>query len=400
MKRIIVIGLLSLMNIWGQNTSPIVLVHGFLGWGPDELGGYKYWGGVHDLEATLRDSGHQVFTVSVGPISSNWERAVEVYYQIKGGQVDYGQSHANRFGIIQKPEGKLYPGLYPEWDESHPIHLMGHSMGGQTVRMLQYQLSQVFYSDSINQINEKSILLGSENHGWVTSITTIATPHDGTTLANIIIKTFPYLQNIIGIAGVVGSEFYDFDLEQWGFTREDGETWSSYSMRMKNHSAWGTKNICSWDLSLDGAKELNGYLVADPNIYYFSFQATATELDTVTGHHVPKEGTMLLTRPRAKILGSTVSYWNDGAPTDSTWFSNDGVVNTISMTGPKTGINGSDPIIEYQDNVLFIPGQWYTFGPYFLDHWAVIGHTLEEDEWLQAEQLYLQHAKRLKSLSP
>jgi triacylglycerol lipase len=28
---------------------------------------------------------HQVMTAAVGPISSNWDRAVELYYQIKGG---------------------------------------------------------------------------------------------------------------------------------------------------------------------------------------------------------------------------------------------------------------------------------------------------------------------------
>ena len=81
-------------------------------------------------------------------------------------------------------------------------------------------------------------------------------------------------------------------------------------------------------------------------------------------------------RPRAKILGSTISYWRDGSSTDSTWYNNDGVVNTISMTGPKTGANGPDPIIEYQENDLLIPGQWYTLGPYDLDHWSVMGHTL------------------------
>ena len=67
-----------------------------------------------------------------------------------------------------------------------------------------------------------------------------------------------------------GNSFYDFDLEQWGFSRYENEKWSNYLKRLRDHNAFKTKNISSWDLSLDGAKELNGYLIASPDIYYFS----------------------------------------------------------------------------------------------------------------------------------
>ena len=116
-----------------------------MGWGPDEMAGYKYWGGKNDITNYLKEQGFEVYTASVGPVSSNWDRAVELFYQIKGGQVDYGQDHAKTFGLIQKPEAKNFPGLYPEWDKNHPIHIIGHSMGGQTGRMLQYLLESVFY---------------------------------------------------------------------------------------------------------------------------------------------------------------------------------------------------------------------------------------------------------------
>ena len=79
-----------------QNTAPVILIHGFLGWGREEMAGYYYWGGRMDLEAELRDAGFEVYTVSVGPISTNWDRAIEAFYQIKGGQVDYGNEKAHR----------------------------------------------------------------------------------------------------------------------------------------------------------------------------------------------------------------------------------------------------------------------------------------------------------------
>ena len=94
--------LISISGLFSQNSCPIVLIHGFLGWGRDEMAGYYYWGGRMDLESELKNAGFEVYTVSVGPISSSWDRAIEAFYQIKGGQVDYGSNKTKEYGIIQK----------------------------------------------------------------------------------------------------------------------------------------------------------------------------------------------------------------------------------------------------------------------------------------------------------
>lgn len=36
---------------------------------------------------------------------------------------------------------KKNAGHYPEWDENHPIHFVGHSAGAQVVRVLQQMLA-------------------------------------------------------------------------------------------------------------------------------------------------------------------------------------------------------------------------------------------------------------------
>ena len=72
-------------------------------------------------EKLLNDSGYEVYSVSVGPISSNIDRAIESFYQIKGGQLDYGKARADSLGIIQKPEGKSYMGLYPAWNSKKTV---------------------------------------------------------------------------------------------------------------------------------------------------------------------------------------------------------------------------------------------------------------------------------------
>ena len=379
-----------------------MLIHGFMGWGPDEMGNYNYWGGKSDYVNMLKNEGFDVLEVSVGPISSNWERAIEVYYQLKGGQVDYGRDHSEKYGIIQKPKSKFYQyPLYEKWDENNPVHLIGHSMGSQTARMLLYLLSSSFNEIQIKNISGQSSLLTKTSSTMIRSITSISGPNNGTTLAGIVTKTIPFIQYFVGIAGLVGSNrFFDFDLEQWGLYRFDNERWPSYLNRLRKHQAFKTKNISSWDLSLAGAKELNGILLADPEVYYFSLVTSTTKKKTNSNNHFPSKETSIITKSRAKLLGSRPGYWGDGSSTDSTWFENDGVVNSISMFGPKTGVNGSDPIIKFDTDDILIPGQWYWQKIDDMDHWNIIGHLCNERRKKLSQGFFLDHAQVLKSLPP
>ena len=72
-----------------------------MGWGREEISEKKYWGGENDIQAYLRSKGYTVYTVSVGPISSNYDCAIETFYQIKGGQLDYGETHSEKYKIVQ-----------------------------------------------------------------------------------------------------------------------------------------------------------------------------------------------------------------------------------------------------------------------------------------------------------
>ena len=397
--KIFLLSIFLINIIFSQNKNPIVLIHGFFGWGNEELGDYKYWGGKKDIQKLLERNGYKVFNVSVGPISSNWDRAIEVYYQLKGGQVDYGLAHSKKYNLNQKPSDKIYKGLYKEWSSDNPVHLVGHSMGGQTARMLQYLLESEIYIDDSLGLKEDSELLGGSNRGWIMSITSLATPHDGSTLADIVTKTFPFIQYFIGLAGLVGTNFYDFDLSQWNIKRKYNETWSKYVQRMRGHSAWNTKNISSWDLSLDGAAELNTYLTASSDVFYFSYIFSATSKNKVTGYHTPNKDVFLLIRSRAKLLGSRILFTSSGNQTDSTWWENDGIVNSRSMKGPTTGGNGPDLITEYQPSEPLKKGQWYTFKPIKLDHYQSVGHMIPREKSGLLDSIYVNHAKLLWSLS-
>ena len=49
------------------------------------MGEYNYWE-AKKLYRFDEKSGNTVFELSVGPVSSNWDRAIEAYYQLKAGK--------------------------------------------------------------------------------------------------------------------------------------------------------------------------------------------------------------------------------------------------------------------------------------------------------------------------
>ena len=396
LKKLLITPIFIFSYLTSQNDYPIVLVHGFMGWGPDEMGSYNYWGGKKDMVEEFEEQGFKVLVTNVGPVSSNWDRAVELYYQIKGGQVDYGKGHAEKFGIVQKPMNKKYRGLYPQWSDKNPVHIVGHSMGGQTARMLDYLLRTAI-TDSAGFL-EKSNLLGKSNNGYIKSISTISTPHDGTTLTTFVTTWIPFLQDMIAVAAVVGNSFYDFDLEQWGFKRNNKESWSSYFKRMQSHPAWGTKNIVSWDVSIQGAREINSIATANPEVYYFSFINSNTVLDSSSGRHVPHNSMSFIIRSNARLMGMKRAYFEDGTPTDTSWFENDGIVNKKSMYGPTTGLNGADPITNYSEDEILIPGQWYAMKELKMDHRRMVGHGTKEEDYNLLKDRYLSHLRLLATL--
>lgn len=359
-----------------QNEHHVVLVHGFMGWGRDELLGYKYWGGLFDLENFLDNSGYSTHTVAVGPFSSNWDRACELYAQLKGGKVDYGEAHAKAHGHARF--GKTMSAMHANWGtadsagNTQKIHLLAHSQGGQTSRQLLALLRNGSNAEKQAALaggyTVHPLFTGGKN--WVSSITTIATPHDGTTLAEggeMIPLVRQFLASIAATAGATGtSNLYDFKLEQWGLTKKSGEKLDDYLTRMFNHPLWKTKDISAYDLKPEGAAVLNAQARAQSDVYYFSWETEATY--NLFGKEAPEVTMLAPLHPGAWFMGS---YTRSGA-LDASWFKNDGVVNTRSMKGPT--LNSTDTIVNF--NGVAQPGKWQRMGlKTSWDHADIIGHT-------------------------
>ena len=362
MKKLFLFFIIS--HLFCSSKPTIVLIHGFMGWGREEMGNYYYWGGFTDLQEYLRSEGYNVHTISVGPISSNWDRAIEAYYQIKGGQADYGVNHSNKFGLIQRPSDKVYDGILNEWDQDKPIHIITHSQGGQTARMLEYLLKTQFE-------NEDSDLLSNSKEGWIKSISTIACPHNGTILADEVSDHLSFLQKMTPFFGVLEeskiNDLYNFDLSQWNLDKFDNESTTDYLNRLSNSGIKNSKNFSAWDLSIIGAEEFNDIYSTDSDVYYFSYPTYSTK-ELEDGSHIPDFNMTLMVWIPSLIIGKSSELTDE-------WHMNDGIVSTASMGYPINSNGVPEPYQSY-DPKNIKKGVWQVMEPIHQDHHIIIGHRM------------------------
>jgi triacylglycerol lipase len=203
----------------------------------------------------------------------------------------------------------------------------------------------------------------------------------------------PVFTFLISVSSSSPDLYFDFKLDQWGLTRKPGEDFFSYRDRVVQSNFWSrSKDTAYGDASPEGAMELNGWVRAQPSVYYFSWATEATYRDPLSGTQVPEIGMPGLIAPIARFIGSYSREDDADLPIDSTWWQNDGIVNTISMDGPTLG--STDTIRRYSG--IPEPGLWNYMGLLeSVDHLDIIGIP-RADQGL--EDWYLSLAALLASL--
>ena len=152
-----------------QRGPALVLIHGFLGWGETR----PLWGmgpTYYPLRALRRRyTTGPVVAVDVGVASSSHDRACEAFAQLLGIRCDYGEEHARTHGHSRYGPDFTGAALLSVWDGMNPVHLIGHSFGGNTALALTSMICNDFWG------------VGSDC-SWVVSCTCVASPLAGCTL--------------------------------------------------------------------------------------------------------------------------------------------------------------------------------------------------------------------------
>ena len=142
--------------------------------------------GQGKFETLLRDTGARLIIYS--PLTGFDTRLTVPPTQIA---VDYGQYVTLPAGTPRstKQAVVLGAGLLPgtwQWSSDNPVHMICHSQGGNTVRLLIELLS------GRHGIRNKTYFNLANRQDFVKSVITLGTPYLGTTITDVIFTVSPY----------------------------------------------------------------------------------------------------------------------------------------------------------------------------------------------------------------
>ncbi len=370
------------------NEYPIVLVHGFMSYGEEDgvtrlLSSWGFGPGKN-APKTLRKAGYECYAPGLGPIDNIWERACELWYHLVGGTVDYGKVHSEKYG--NKRYGRTYEGLIKDWGQEgnhRKVHLIGHSYGAPTARMLVYLLTHGSEEERAGTPDDElSDLFRGGKGDWVSSVTTLAGVNNGTTLATRLGTkgTLAFQTGYLMLVSMLGdslfnSQLIDFHMEHWDMMTNPEEL-----KRPKLHSPIKKRkqikkynqdheNGIVFSMTVENTYKFNQKMEINPEVYYFARPARKSHPGK-NGKERMDRGASILAKPIGLLTdvkeyeGLKEEYgWNR-----ETWAAQDGFVNTEGAKAPY-----SEPHTPYVFGEDLKPGIWYEYDPVSFDHTNFMG---------------------------
>ena len=362
---------------------PFVFVHGMMGWGEDKkfYKGLPYWGMVTgNYPRRMREKGYEVYTPSVSPLGSAWDRACELYANLTGTTVDYGVAHSKEKG--HNRFGETFPeAMLPDWTPERSIHLLGHSFGGPTMRMFVELLRNGSPEErAATPAGQLSPLFEGGHGDLVKSITSISGPFDGITFPHALPRLvdggltygIPMVASIIGNVG--SGRVYDFQMSQWGITAvKEGVRFARDMLNMKaiRHFAKAKDNVFA-DIHIPQAAEINKKLSVPAEQYLFAVTGNGTKKGK-NGNWVKAPIMIFAFAPFAYSLGKFPDQTIAGVKITEGWRQNDGIVPVESGRHPTT-----EPWCEWEDvkDKPIQKGIWHALPTVPGDHGTVIGGSI------------------------
>lgn len=362
-----------------KKTTPkytLVFVHGMYGWGENEgINKYvHYWGATSgSIAEYLREKGCKCIEASVGPSSSAWDRACELYAQLTGTWVDYGKAHSEARGHKQFGRNYEKP-VIENWSAENKIHLIGHSFGGTTIRMLAHLLAHGAPEEVEASGPNVSPLFKGGKGDWIYSVTAICSPLNGTSahdtveryrLKNLLRYSTYLYSGTLGRTPLNG-RLVDFHLEQFGLTNTPGQNDSdSFREAVKRINA--SDDHVEYDMSPEGTKLINDRIKITPGVFYFSYPYNSTRVTKNGKTHLPSYTKFpFLSMTSALMTSDMKRHADEGDNLEK--FYNDGLVDTFSATHPH-----SEPHILWEDVTTLRPGVWNVMPITQGDHGTAIG---------------------------
>jgi hypothetical protein len=328
----------------------------------------------------------------------------------------------------------------------YPVHLVGHSMGGITARMLAYLLHQgsPHCTEAVGSktCEGSSDLFKGGNTGCIRSVTSLSSPHNGTTKPQLGAGTLDQVfKEIPGAIACLNLEDFVYEINQWVNYDLDFDQWTPANNFLDTISNYYDPSNCNnadnvaitdsilFDASICGAHDFNNdydgtgvAINAQSDVYYFSvsneqmFMCDETDdecYDLVYGHANRYEwvyeaafsitgrgaleiydrqyydgGTMvILSRSSADEMGSYDVNNGFCDPFASTatlgthWFEHDGVTPTWSGKKPSCDSYTSNCGVN-SPNLTGTPelGKWQLLDICHDDHYDMVGGVLEAQD--------------------
>ena len=335
-----------------------IFVHGLSGWGSydERYEKMPYWGmRGGDLMQYLKAQGYACHAASVAPTGSAWDRACELYAQLAGKRVDYGEAHSREYR--HERFGRDFSGqpLIEGWGPETRLVLLGHSFGGATVRLFAELMANGDPEEQSAGTSDISELFMGGLAERILSIVTIAAPMNGTTAYDLSADPAFHPENV---RVPWWSRFLAKQMSKKTKPQMDGRDERDYA---------------GYDMHIDRAAALNRRIATLPHVYYFSVPCSFTTLQP-DGTHRPKKNMEPLFVMRACLIGAYTGKTAQGMIIDESWRENDGLVNTISATAPF----GTPAKPLDKDHIE--PGVWNVFPAFDGDHMSLQGGLMRRHD--------------------